>query len=350
MAFACTLEAKIEPKIRSDVQTILADGPADEVVYFCEANLPIGRRRKLRKWAGELGVELNIFDGVAIADMLADPEVFWIAQEFLSISADLMPPRTQEADWYSALRARWLDRVALPVSQSDFFEVKAGLRHATFETYAKPDLLFWIDRMAPFLGEHAPRPLKRSAIYELAVANLRGRNEMTSQFDRMRDYYSDCAEHLGLADLQDAAILLVYAFTGCLAGHLDTDAETLFGWRQQLDEVIQTQLDTAPGPGRRGLLRVRGHLGLLPPNAESSPDPSVAYADWHLMLDAAQDAPLFPIEAFSDFLVGTLQWGIDQEQLLELAARADEMTAARGGATAAERRSRAREPLSKTTS
>jgi hypothetical protein len=335
VAFACSLQAKIDGKIRSDLKTILAEGPVVEVVYFCETNVPIGRRRKLQASAANQGVELNIFDGMAIAEMLTDPEVFWIAQEYLRIPADHMPPRTEEAGWYERLRARWSDRTPVPFSQADFFDIKAGLRHATFEATAKPDLLGWMAKTEAFFDEITPRPLMRNALYELSVASLRGRGEMTSQTGRLRDYYDDVEEFAGLADLQDAATLLVYSFGALVRDNLDVDPDLLFTWRDRLLALIDAEMTVAPGPGRQsGLLQVRGHLGLLPPDRDTMPDPTVGYADWHRMLDIAEDAPLYPIEAFADFLGGALKWGVEQEALLALAARADELLQKRGGGPA----------------
>lgn len=73
VAFACSLEKKIEAKIRRDLKTIIENGKPDEIIYFCEGNLPIGRRRKLIKEAEAADVELRVFDGTAIAEWLAEP-------------------------------------------------------------------------------------------------------------------------------------------------------------------------------------------------------------------------------------------------------------------------------------
>jgi hypothetical protein len=61
VALACSLQEQIEKKIRADVNDILAGGPADEVVYFCESNLPVSKRHALQSWAkSERNIELQI--------------------------------------------------------------------------------------------------------------------------------------------------------------------------------------------------------------------------------------------------------------------------------------------------
>lgn len=63
VAFACSLEKRIERKIRGDVEKIVATGKVDEIIYFCEANLAIAKRRELVTAASGMGAQLQIFDG-----------------------------------------------------------------------------------------------------------------------------------------------------------------------------------------------------------------------------------------------------------------------------------------------
>lgn len=120
------------------------------------------------------------------------------------------------------------------MSAADFSEIKFGLRRATFREEARPNLLLWIQLMERFLEHPAPRHLQRSAIYEIAVAHLRGKGEMTSQADRLRDYFTDLGDWLAVADLKDAAVLQTYAFGGSLLKQLDMDPGELLTWRANL--------------------------------------------------------------------------------------------------------------------
>jgi hypothetical protein len=71
--------------------------------------------------------------------------------------------------------------------------------------------LFWIGLMEHFPKDAAARQLQRSADYELAVAHLRGKGDLMGEFGLVRDYFADVEDWLAVADLQDAATLLVYA-------------------------------------------------------------------------------------------------------------------------------------------
>ena len=129
VAFGCTIRSKIETKIKSDITTIAASGSAEEVVYFCEANVPIARRYELVRWASsEHNLELQIFDGTAISEMLAEPEVFWIAQEYLHLPADLMPAVPDGKDWYQDHYERWREKepIALRVCPERLFPSEAA--------------------------------------------------------------------------------------------------------------------------------------------------------------------------------------------------------------------------------
>jgi hypothetical protein len=338
VAFACSLQKDIEPKIRGDIASILQHGPADEIIYFCEANVPIGHRRKLQSAALDDGVVLQVFDGVAIAEMLAAPDVFWIAQHYLSLPADLLPDRHDEAGWYADLRDRWQSRQALPISEAELFEVKSGLRHATFDPGARADLLSWIAAMEQFLGQDTPRSMVRRASYEIAVAALRGLGDMTPRAPLLASYFSDIEDWPGHADLQDAATLLTYAFTAHVKGELVVDPQVLIDWRSRLAKMVDSEMETAGGPGRKSaLLQVRGHVRNLPVDWETPIDADSVIVDWNLMLDVARDAPLYPLETFANFLTRMLALFPDAEAFQTLAARTDMMLAERGGALAAEK-------------
>jgi len=341
VVFACSLEKRIEPKIKKDVKSIVAGGAVDEIVYFCEADFPIGRRRRLQKWArDEHNIELRIFDGQAIAEWLADRDLFWIAQQYLSLPAETGPAGPASGDGYDDRLARWRDREPLVISQADFTDIKRGVRRATFDIEARHDLRFWISKMEVFAAhEAAPRGLARNAAYEIAVASLRGFGDLNPQAHRLRDYYSDVGEWTGQADLQNAATLLVYAHGGLLHSTYHGSLEELVAWRNTLLDVIDREIETAPGPVRRtGLLRVRGHISGLPSAPDAPSDPDASRSDWGRMLDEAKSTPLFPIEDFSDFLTKVIAITGEDAELLALAERADELIAERaGGAVAGEK-------------
>jgi hypothetical protein len=65
--------------------------------------------------------------------LLADHELFWIAEEYLHLPAELQPPSSVDdpalPDWYTALREDWQVREAAPVSLEQF-----TIRQASLET------------------------------------------------------------------------------------------------------------------------------------------------------------------------------------------------------------------------
>jgi hypothetical protein len=119
IAGACTLDKKIVRKIRSDLKTIFASGEQPtHVAYFCESDLAIAKRHTLKKFCQDTyGATLDIFDGQAIADMLADRDTSWIADRYLEIPSELWPPALLD-EHYTSSRDRWLIQVtgAKPVA------------------------------------------------------------------------------------------------------------------------------------------------------------------------------------------------------------------------------------------
>ncbi|MET4252973.1 hypothetical protein [Bradyrhizobium sp. LA6.7] len=338
VVFGSSLDKRIERKIRTDVGSIATrGGSVERIIYFCESNLAVAKRHKLKAWAREShNVSLEIFDGTAIADLLSDRDVFWIAQEFLHIPAEIMPTTADRDGWYGRQVERWADRSPMVVSNADFAEVKFGLRRATFHNDARPHLLFWIGLMKPFLKESAPRQLQRCADYELAVAHLRGKGDLASEFGLVRDYFADVEDWLAVADLQDAATLLVYAFGGLMLGQCDVEPAMLFKWRQRVMSVLGREIARAPGPGRRsGLLSVRAFLQSMPESVGSPIPYERCFDDWEAALGEAEKTPLFPIEELvRDLSKMTPALG-ESPRFVALADRADGLFASRQGPVAA---------------
>src|SRR5258707_5799748 len=75
---ACSIQKDIVEKIKNDLKTIFSSGTRRQhVVYFCEADIPVARRHEMQALCQQqYGATLDIFDGQAIADMLADRDAF----------------------------------------------------------------------------------------------------------------------------------------------------------------------------------------------------------------------------------------------------------------------------------
>jgi len=336
LIFACSLQKTIETKIRKDVRTLLDQGDVGEIVYFCEPNLPMAKRLKLIDEAKAKGVALQIFDGNAIAEWLAEPDIFWIAQEYLHLPSDVMPIGELEAG-YLEHRQKWQSRTPIPINRADFLAIKAGLRKATFDDSAQADLRFWLDKMAEFLAHPAPRELSRDAMYVIAVANLRGKGDLTPAADLVADYFSDVSQHTSIGEITDAVVLLTYCFGGYWLGQYAVGEAELFARRRTIVDMFEECLaQPGIGPGRRsGLLRMRGSLEFTRAEPGREPDLARAFALWNEMLDYAAQAPLYPIEEFSDHLAQLVGQMGERDELLAIASRADDLVAKRAGAAAA---------------
>lgn len=334
--FACSLQKTIVAKIRKDVRTLAEQDGIDEVAYFCEPNLPVAKRLKLIDEAKATGLALQIFDGNAIAEWLAEPDIFWIAQEYLHLPSEVAPAGELEQG-YAEHREAWRSRDPVPINRTDFLAIKSGLRRATFEDSARADLRFWLAKMARFLAEPTPRDLMRDAMYEIAVANLRGKGDLTPTADLVADYYRDVGEYMSIGEITDAVVLLQYGFGAFGLDKYDVEPGELFARRCHLVDLFGGWLaQPGIGPGRRsGLLRMRGSLEFTPATPDAMPDLDRVFAYWNETLDCAADAPLYPIEEFADHLGQMVSYMGELEPLLALASRADELLAKRAGAAVA---------------
>jgi hypothetical protein len=88
LVFACTLtvEDRLPGKIKSDVRKIMAGEQVDMIYALCGSNLRVDKRHALIDWARkEYQVPLEIIDGNALAEALAERRLRWICQKYLSV-------------------------------------------------------------------------------------------------------------------------------------------------------------------------------------------------------------------------------------------------------------------------
>jgi hypothetical protein len=210
IAGACTLDKKTVGKIKADLRTIFASGERPtHVIYFCEPDLPVAKRHILKKYCQDnYGAALDIFDGQAIADMLADRDTSWIADKYLEIPSDLWPATSLD-EHYTSSRDRWLTQTQTPGNYADFLEIKRGLRTATFDEDAKRDLGSWIEVMRHFLADGFPERLIQKARYEISVAELRGRGSLDPAMPFVETFLAMASSDRSAAELLDAAVLTV---------------------------------------------------------------------------------------------------------------------------------------------
>jgi hypothetical protein len=109
LAFCCSLQKSIRPKIKADIETVARSGTKVEAVYyFCSEDVAVAQRHELQTWAhNEFNIRLEILDGQAISEQLSDPDIFWIAEEHLEIPREIYPDRPSPEKWYAERRSRW---------------------------------------------------------------------------------------------------------------------------------------------------------------------------------------------------------------------------------------------------
>jgi hypothetical protein len=296
IAFACTLQADdIVRKILSDVEKIMGQGaPVEHIVYYCEANVPVGRRHQLQASVLENHeVHLEIFDGAAISELLSQRHLYWIAQEFLHLPAATLPPGPERPGWYESDLRRWRENDHLPTTPGDLVDLSGCLRYATFHEEARSDLPFWIEKLVAFLRGGLSNRIEQMARYEIAVAQLRGLGDLRPADDLVSTYMRKAVESNDPSELGDASVLLMYCIGARVRGLTEHDAARLQEWNQQLQEQAVDLLEATDQPGRRcTLLETLGWL-------RSQPD-LLAAQKAGIPYELSREIPLFSLDEIDD--------------------------------------------------
>ena len=376
IAFTCTTQAEGLPaKLRQDIEKVCGSGhPVHEVRAFTLAAVPVGTRHQLERETQETyGVRLEIHDSESIANLLAMPDGFWIAERFLSIPAEIGPVVYAGDDQlsveYEERRRRWRDKGVPNPTYGDLIDLKAGLRAATSDGAARNDLPFWFDLTRQLLANpECPARIRQRARYELVVATFRGTHDFRPVDGVARVYLEEAVNESEPARLLDASALLLYANTAVRWGVTSLTPADLEGWNSSLTVRAQCLIaqETPEAPHRyASFLYAIGHLGLHPalwkpeyqdvseeiyladqqdlniqlpnPSETSLPDDSVladaslTLSAWTDIVDNLEKTPLFPIETFADILQLLVPLWSRQTEWRDLLDRIDEALAERSG-------------------
>jgi len=340
--FACSTQSNIAQKIKSDINTIFVHTQERRpVTYFCVESLPVSKRHGLIKWCREeYDVELQIIDGEALSENLSDPDIFWIAEQYLNIPSEIYPKPVNDDEWYSEYRARWIEHDSKPYNYSDFYEIKYGLRKATFNEKLKSEIPGWIKSIKKFL-ESGIGQLRSKAQYEICVAALRGQNNLTSYKDTVIDYFEKIESIENPNDLTDAGILLMYCSAAKKLGQFDIDEFYLHEISNKYISRIEYFLETISGINTRcTLLENKARAYLLPylDGEEPSRNLDKAFQYWCKVVDLVEEAALFPLDSFSDSLGALTPFIGSDPRFLEITDKVDQLLVNRvGGFAAAEK-------------
>lgn len=387
VVIACTIQkTDIPSKIRSDLSNITGQGtPVARVLYFTVASVPVAKRHELIAEArSNHDVELEIFDGLALAEHLADPDLFWIAAEYLKLPASLAPERDDKDEplpgWYVRDRGYWRARTDPGRTMGDLVSLRDVLRHSTYHDQARGDLGDWIAKMREFLAQDGAAEVQMRARYEIAVATLRGTGELHAADPLVREFFqavTDTQDDLPL--LEDASVLLQYGYGSRLRGNTYITMPELDGYYDTLRARVQTALADSPYPNAKALLLAidvrlaffQAYPNDLPERIEGLRDPRDtlrlvldAYdadetvpaqttaiplrdrdggmATLSALLDVLPSAPLFPIEHTAElFEMLTLSLA-DHPEYARLRDGLDEAVARAGGDASKAERAHAR--------
>lgn len=336
LVFACSLttRTKIRVKVKADVTTICEASTPYLIYFFSSQSIPVSWRHELQAWSLEQKqCRLELIDAEALSEQLAEPGLFWIAEEYLHISAELYPTVGTEADSeYERARRRWIEGKYVPTSFADFVEVKFGVRRATSRDDLKPDLSRWIAKMEEFLVHDGRTELQRRASYEICVAALRGQHNLTPRRTLLEKYFGTWAQGDGQAELRDAAILLSYASSAVLHGEFQIETARLHDWSKALALTVNTALSNAPGPSARADLSfTRSTIASLPflSGIKAKYSKAEIFKWWSKTVAAAVRAPLFPIESFADLLTQLVGFHGDDPQYCAIVERVDALLESR---------------------
>ena len=247
---ACTVQKTgLKSKVLSDLEGICSEGaaPVELVAFFSVTSIAESVTHDLQKMAREnYGVVLDVYSGMKIATILAEPDLVWVAQHYLQVASSMVPiPDGDTAPaWYNEL-LHDLRRNNGPaaLTRATQGEISEGLRYATFDSEANSDLPEWLDFMSAFLNSELPGDLVFRARYEICVGRFRGMGAAGVSEELVRHALKYARSVTSQAILDDAATLVLYWGNMWIAGVAGATATEIAYEKEFLRAHIVAQLD-----------------------------------------------------------------------------------------------------------
>ena len=344
IAFICTTQANnLLGKLRRDIEKVCSSGhPVNEIRAFTLESVPVATRHKLEtETQDSYGIRLEFHDAESISDLLARPEGFWIAEQFLSIPAEIRPePANVGADIsaeYVERRQNWREKGSPNPTLGDFIDLRNGLRDTVLHEETRGDLPFWLGLLRELLANPAlPALIQQRARYEVVVATMRVARDLRTVDDLVRTYLDEALTENEPALLDDASTLLMYANGAVQHGMTSLTAAQIRYWNKHLRNWIQELVTQETLHRRASLLHTLGFLGLHPApskndihdlsdevhpsehqpgggdastwidiaksDSQDLTDTSLALSAWSEVMDNLDETPLFPIQSMADML------------------------------------------------
>lgn len=284
MVLACTTQtANVPTKIRQDLAKIAGSGsPVERVAYFTVTPIPLAKRHELiAEAATNFSLLLEIFDAQAIAENLADPDLFWVAEHFLHIPGDMRPEVVQESDlpnWYIRDRAmRQSPNWTPSLGVGEFVTLRDLARWALFEEDARTDLGDWLMQLAVLARASPNQDVRLRALYELTVLSLRSSGSFVTANQFAIQYFDELIEvDADPSMLDDAVTLLRYCYGSWFRRETTFSYFDLDKIYSRLDSAVSSRLDASPASNLRAyLLALRINLSFMavyPEDAEITAD------------------------------------------------------------------------------
>jgi hypothetical protein len=186
-----------------------------------------------------------------LSEQLSDPDIFWIAEQYLNVPHEIYPDRLCADKWYSDIRTRWENDEPL-LTPAEFFAVKSAARHALSEV--EIDVGFWLDILGAFEARSHDHRLRREASYEIAVLQLRSGRALQGHEHRLHQYFQAVPQLTDPEELEDAANLLQYAWGARNLGQAGIPHVEIASWWAALRARVEELLKTASTAGRKAIL------------------------------------------------------------------------------------------------
>lgn len=272
LVLACTIQRTgLSAKVKADLEKITSQGqPVARVAYFMARNMPVNIRHELQEYARQQhGVDLEIFDSMAISTLLAEQDLVWVAEKMLDLPSNLVPANDPELpQWYQDLLRKVRESDEPLTTPGDFAAVRTGLRHATQHPEARNDLAEWLQHARTFLDSRpkgtVSEDVQMKARYEIVVATLRGMKTLRNVEEYIDEFIDYAAASSASSDLSDASALISYWQGAWASGLATTSSEHLMAQLQRiLDRVdaLLAETDRSVYPNATAhFLAARAHI------------------------------------------------------------------------------------------
>jgi hypothetical protein len=221
-----------------------------------------------------------------------------------------------------------------------FFQLRDAVRFATHDCDHQSDLPGLLAKLRLF-REHQSLKIQRRVFYEDFVASLRGLEAVRGFEAGLHDYISAVALSDDPIELEDASVLVNYAFGAMARGLLDVNPQDIDCWRKSVLERLQALLrDSHNSSGRQcSLLHTQGFLHLLDwiedPTDEAGANkalhPAKSISIWRRMIKEVRHAPMFPLERFGKLLAQLAGQVEDTPDFTQLQEATDKVLSQRFG-------------------